>query len=200
MKQTNHVLNEQKAVSNPFLKTTQPTANTTAQQEYMNSCKEGKCQNSYLPHVRYSLQAPLQSKGVYVELRSIWWKSLCSETAWYCTDTPVLLIPTPTKLCSSSAELKQLSHHHRGLEALQQVWAQHKHAASWKLLYWAAPPWQRQCIGLVIDVLETLECSCSFPVSKQPVLLKQAASNNPGHDREEMPEPLFLSIPTSFNG
>lgn len=48
MKQTNHVLNQQKAVSNPFLKTTQPTANTTAQQEYMNSCKEGKCQNSYL--------------------------------------------------------------------------------------------------------------------------------------------------------
>lgn len=33
---------KQKAVSNPLLKTIQPTANTAAQQEYMNSCKVGK--------------------------------------------------------------------------------------------------------------------------------------------------------------
>lgn len=109
-------------------------------------------------------------------LGSVWWKSLCSETAWYRTDTSVVLIPTPTKLCCSSVVSKQLSHHHRDLEALQQVWIQHRCAASWKLLCWAAPPWQREGVGSAIDVLVTLERSCSFPVPKQPFLLKQAAS------------------------
>lgn len=49
--------------------------------------------------------------------------NLCvSKTALCCTDTSAVLIPTPTKLCSSSAELKQLyNHYHQGCEALQQV-------------------------------------------------------------------------------
>lgn len=66
------------------------------------------------------------------------------------------------------------------------------------VLCWAAPQWQRESVGSVIAVLVTLECSCSFLVPKQPVLFKQAASNTSGHYREKTPEPLFLSIPTSF--
>lgn len=187
---------KQKAVSNPLLRTTQPTANRAGIYELLQYRKMPEL----LP-VTYQVQPvwPFIKQGYLCGARKHVMKTSVHEAPDHHIDSSVVLISTPTKLCSSSFEFKHLSHHHRGLEALWQVWTQYRHAASWRLLYWAAPPWQRQSIGLVIDVLVNLECSCSFPVSKQPVLLKQAASNTSGHDREEMPEPLFLSIPTSFN-
>lgn len=57
--EANNLCVKQKATPNSLLKTTQPTTNTAAWEEYMKPCKAGKCPNYYLTCIRYSLYAHL---------------------------------------------------------------------------------------------------------------------------------------------
>lgn len=95
---------------------------------------------------------------------------------------------------STAQELKQIYNHHHG--AMKHSSKSEPNTDFLQVGDHLLQSWQKVCIS-VLAVLATLECSCSFLVPKQPALLKLPPV--PLAIREETPEPLFLTIPTTFN-
>lgn len=189
MKQTTYVLNKR---LHQILFWRQPSLQPTQQhgRNIWSPAKQGNAQITTW-HVSGTACMLIYKAWVFMRCLEAYDGNLCvSKTALCYTDTSAVLISTPTKLCSSSVELKQpYNHYHSGCEALQQVWTQCWLAASWKLSSAELPHNNKE-----ISYICTCN-SCSFLVPKQPVfsLIQTSCSNH------ETPEPLFLFIPTSFN-